>query len=73
MRKTDIEQLLKNKGFSLNVYSLEILWEFTIIEDKEIKEKLCKIFGWIFKNQKQLYCNVERTLQTVFSIMIAIL
>ena len=45
MRKVDIEQLFKNKGFLLNIYSLEILWEFIVKDDDILKEKLCKIFG----------------------------
>ena len=44
MRKVEAEQIMKNKGFSLNVYDLEILWEFEA-EDVELKTKLCKIFG----------------------------
>ena len=45
MTKIETERILKRKGFSLNVYTLEILWEFTVKDDEELKEKLCKIFG----------------------------
>lgn len=45
MTKIEAERILKRKGFSLNVYTLEILWEFEASEDAELKEKLCKIFG----------------------------
>lgn len=45
MTKIETERILKRKGFSLNVYTLEILWEFEASEDAELKEKLCKIFG----------------------------
>lgn len=45
MTKIEAERILKRKGFSLNVYTLEILWKFEASEDAELKEKLCKIFG----------------------------
>lgn len=45
MKKIDIEQLFKDKGFSLNVYGLDILWEFTVKDDDILKESLCQIFG----------------------------
>lgn len=45
MTKIEAERILKRKGFSLNVYTLEILWKFEASEDAELKDKLCKIFG----------------------------
>ena len=45
MTKTEVEHIMKNKGFSLNAYDLEILWEFETKENEELKVKLCKIFG----------------------------
>ena len=45
MTKIEAERILKRKGFSLNVYTLEILWEFEAKKDEELKAKLCKIFG----------------------------
>ena len=45
MTKIETERMLKRKGFSLNVYTLEILWEFEVEKDEELKAKLCKIFG----------------------------
>lgn len=40
-----MEELLRNKGFSLNTYPEGRFWELTIEEDENLKVKICKIFN----------------------------
>ena len=40
-----MEELLRNKGFSLNNYPEGKFWELTVEEDESLKVKICKIFN----------------------------
>lgn len=40
-----MEELLRNKGFSLNTYPEGKFWELTVEEDESLKVKICKIFN----------------------------
>lgn len=40
-----MEELLQNKGFSLNTYPKGKYWELVVEENERLKEKICKIFN----------------------------